>query len=175
VAGPHDPGTADLFRCRADRGSLDRSATPTLRDVGARRIALTAIGGFLAVRNIVWFALLMLFLLPRALDVHRRRDTGERHVRLNLAILSLGALVVVALTVANRESLRDRVVTVLSAGALAAVRRAVAIHPRAPIWSASASADWILFDVPATRGRVVFDARFELLNRVAFVDISSFR
>jgi hypothetical protein len=136
---------------------------------------LTTIGGFFASRNIVWFALLMLFLLPRSFDVDLGRRTDQRHPRLNGGLVSLGALVVIVLTIAaaNRDdtdfgpSYRPRVLT--------AVSQAVAIHPGAPIWSDQRFADWLLFDLPAARGRVLFDARFELLTPAEVVAISDFR
>jgi hypothetical protein len=137
--------------------------------------ALTTIGGFLAVRNIVWFALLMLFLLPRSFEIDRGRHSNERHPRLNLALISLGALVVVTLTVATASRSARALSPAYRPAALTAVRRAVALHPGAPIWSDEQFADWLLFNLPFARGRVVFDARFELLTGSEFISMWSVR
>ncbi|MFL5963917.1 MAG: hypothetical protein ACJ757_13605 [Gaiellaceae bacterium] len=137
--------------------------------------ALTTIGGFFAVRNIVWFALLMLFLLPRSLDLDLGRGGGQRHPRLNVALISVSALVVVVLAIAAASRTDTELSPAYRPAALAAVRRAVAIHPRAPIWSDERYADWLLFDLPSARGRVLFDARFELLTPSELIAISDFR
>jgi hypothetical protein len=137
--------------------------------------ALTTIGGFFASRNIVWFALLMLFLLPRSFDIDLGRRAGQRHPRVNVALISLGALVVVVFTVAAASRTGTETAPPYRPAALDAVRRAVAIQPRAPIWSDDRFADWLLFDLPSTRGHVLFDVRFELLTPSELLAISDFR
>jgi hypothetical protein len=137
--------------------------------------ALTTIGGFFASRNIVWFGLLMLFLLPRSFDLDLGRRAGQRHPRVNVALISLVALVVTVLAISAASRNDTELASSYRPAALAAVRRTVAIHPSAPIWSDDRFADWLLFDLPPTRGHVVFDVRFELFTPSELAAISDFR
>ena len=53
----------------------------------------------------------------------------------------------------------------MPAGASNAVRRVLARDPHARIFADEHFADWLLWRLPQARGRVVYDARFELLSQ----------
>jgi hypothetical protein len=137
--------------------------------------AVVTLGGYLAVRNIVWFALLSLFLLPRALDVPLGSHRGDRRPRLNLTLVTFAALVVLVLTIGTAARSDAQLAASYRSAALDAAQRAIAVQPHARIWADERFADWLLYELPASRGHVVFDARFELLSRADFVGISNVR
>jgi hypothetical protein len=132
----------------------------------AELAALAAAAGaaFLSTRNIVWFGLLALVLVPRAVELEWPDAAAPRRARVNVA-LSLATIAAVALlalgTSAHDAAWYQRG---YPAGARTAVARYVAEHPSARILATEAYADWLLWDVPAARGHVAFDARFELLT-----------
>ncbi len=131
--------------------------------------ALIAAGAFHAIRNIVWFALIALVMVPRTFAV---TSTTRRQTRLNAA-LTAAALAVTgafALSVALRSD--AALSRSYPAPALAAVQGAAGGRP---IWADDRYADWLLYKTPSARGRVLFDARFELLTQRELTDISRFR
>lgn len=154
------------------------AALMSLALVGARRrrftpselvvFALTVVAGLLAVRNIVWFALIGLVLVPRTFDV---QSTPNRRSRLNLALLSVAVAVTGALAVSVASRVDGRLTPSYPAAALVAVERSAGARP---IWADDHYADWLLFNVPSARGHVLFDARFELLTRRELTRISQF-
>ena len=131
--------------------------------------ALTTVGAFFATRNIVWFAFLSLVLLPRTFDVRKSRRS-ERHPRVNAALLMIGLAVagVLSLSVALRSD--AELSPSYRPSALAAVQRGTG-----PIWADEHYGDWLLYMVPSTHRRVMFDARFELLTSRELTRISRFR
>jgi hypothetical protein len=48
-------------------------------------------------------------------------------------------------------------------GALAAIQRAEATQPQLRVFASTQYSDWVLLRLPQLRGRVAYDARFELL------------
>jgi hypothetical protein len=131
---------------------------------GLALILLTA-AAISAVRNITWFALAVIILLPSALSsVVTRRSHAPRRRRLNLALLSISAvyLVVSLAVVAGRQSSwfqRD-----YEARALSAVATVVKHRPAVRIFADGHFADWLLWRDPALAGRIAYDSRLELLT-----------
>jgi hypothetical protein len=133
------------------------------------RLALITLmaGGITALRNVTWFALAAVMLGALAIDPGIRRRMGDRDVtrlRFNrgLAILAAAAtLVQVVSTLAAGES---RFTDTYPDGALAAVRTVTAADPAIRIYSDEKYSDWLLWRDPSLRGRVAYDARFEVLR-----------
>jgi hypothetical protein len=127
-------------------------------------LLLAGIGGLLAIRNVVWFALVAAAVLPSALDAAWRPRPAVRHLRINLLLAGVAALafVVAASAMAGHKRAwfeRDfppRAGNVLTAAAAA--------DPSLRVFANERYADWLLFEHPSLSGRVAYDIRFELLR-----------
>ena len=126
-------------------------------------LSLTLVEAVLAVRGIVWFALVAQLLVPFALDgiVRTRQPRSQRH-RLDrlLAFTTVVALLAALIAVARRpQAWFEREWP----GQAAAT---VAQQPRSTrVFASDRLADWLLWRVPSLRGRIAYDVRFELLDR----------
>ena len=138
--------------------------------------ALTAVAAIAAVRNLVWLELSLVGFAPSALDA--LWQPPARRGRHPLGVVWLGAAaavgaVVVTVVVASRpaawfESQWD-------VHAAAATARALAADPRARVFASDEYTDWLLWKEPALRGRLAYDARFELLTRAQLESVSTGR
>jgi hypothetical protein len=124
----------------------------------------TAVGALLAVRNVGWLAFVALLVLPRLLDGVLR---PRRHLRSSplgfalvvVAVVGAGAAVAAALGASQQDvdaRYRPHVAAV--------VTRVLRQDPTARVFADVHYADWLLWRVPAARGRVAYDARLELLS-----------
>jgi hypothetical protein len=121
----------------------------------------TAVLGFQANRNVAWFALVALALLPVLVDELRPAAVEPRRLNRMLATVVLaGALVAVAAVATNNNGwfLRD-----FPPRAAAAV--SAAAGPSGTVLATSSYGDWLLWTRPELAGRVAFDSRFELLTQ----------
>jgi hypothetical protein len=117
----------------------------------------------LAIRNIVWFALVAVAVLPRALDAAWAPRQTPRHNRLNLALALVaiaGLSTVAAATAAHGRSWYERAFPSRAAGVVAVA----AADPNARVFANDRYADWLLFEQPSLRGKVAYDIRFEMLT-----------
>ena len=132
------------------------------RRFSAFEIALLAITlplAFNAVHNTVWFALAALAVLPgRVLKRYQASASSAGGVFAAAAAVVLAAVCVTAL-VAPAGHYNE-----LGTGAVPAVASAVHRVP-GPIYADFTHADWVLWHVPQARGRVLYDARIELVSR----------
>jgi hypothetical protein len=135
----------------------------------------TLLAGLHAIRSIVWFALVAVMVLPRALDEILPPRRSPLRPRVNRA-LSLGAVLAVVVLVG--------VVAARPAGWYAgdypraasdAVATAGARDPSLRVFSNEQYSDWLLWEVPRLTGRVAFDSRFELLRGEQLETIYRFR
>jgi hypothetical protein len=128
-----------------------------------------------AVRNLVWFALFAIMVVPRALDAVWPVGDAPVRRRPNL-VLSVGGLVLVvaafAVAAARPAGWYSRS---YPRGALEAVASAAAADPSLRVFSNESFSDWLLWNDPALAGRVAFDARFELLSSAQLHSIARFR
>ncbi len=136
---------------------------------------LLAVGAIVAVRNAVWFTLATAVVLPLSIDgaVRARGSRRRSHPRLNVALV---AVATVALVIAAASSAgRSPTGRYYPAGGLAAVGRAVRADASLRVFADERYADWLLWRLPALRGRVAFDARFELLSGAQLAAIADFK
>jgi hypothetical protein len=130
------------------------------------RLAFVAVipAALVAVRNVGWLGLVALLVLPRVADgiLPQRKPSGSSPVQLGLAVAAaVGAgIAVVALIGAPGPAFADK----YPPRASDTVARALERDPRARVFADERFADWLLWRIPAARGRVAFDARFELLS-----------
>jgi hypothetical protein len=122
----------------------------------------TAVLAFQTVRDMVWFGLVALVLLPRLLDeVIPSAPEPRRLNRLLAAGICGGVVIAVAGVATNPASWFERDFPAAAADSAAA---AAGIQGR--VLATSRFADWLLWTHPELAGRVAFDARFELLTPV---------
>jgi hypothetical protein len=140
---------------------------------GFEQLALlaTAAAGLTAQRNIVWFALTALVLVPAlltaALVPEGDRPRAVLRVNAALAAASLAVLVVlVATTLARPASDFER--------AFPAGAAAVAAHSDGRVLANVKYADWLVWREPDLAGRIAYDARLELLSRPRILRIYDF-
>jgi hypothetical protein len=125
-------------------------------------ILVTLASAIHATRNILWFGLAALVLLPvlftRGSEPGRRGANPAARIGLSAALLA--ALVVVLAVIAAKPSNWYRSFWP-SQTAVTAV--AAATHdPSTRVFASDRNADWLLWRLPQLRGRVAFDIRFEL-------------
>jgi hypothetical protein len=128
-------------------------------------VLATGVAGLASIRNVVWFGLAAVVVLPAALQEVWPERPSPRRTRLNLGAAiaaTAAALVTVVLVSARPLAWLDGE---WSPRALAAVSQTAADQPSLRIFSTMRYADWLLFREPQLRGRVALDARVELLSQ----------
>jgi hypothetical protein len=131
----------------------------TTFEVGA--LALTAAGALTSTRSVVWFAYGSLALLP---PLARRRERTPRKASRVAVAFALAATVAAAAGLVDAgASPASRFDRRWPPTAAAAVRVAAAREPGLRVFASPEYADWLLYEIPALRGRVAFDGRWELL------------
>lgn len=128
-------------------------------------LALLLVGAFAAQRNLAWFALAAVLLLPALWSRQRaNRDAEAPPLRPALVVtaLALGGLVIAA---AQGLSAVDRhVESRFPSAAAAVVADAADRDPSLPLFTHPRYADWLIFRHPPLAGRIPFDIRYELLT-----------
>jgi hypothetical protein len=118
-----------------------------------------------AVRNITWFALAVIMLLPSALGkIVAPRPPAPRRRRLNLTLVGASAVFLFAAlsTVATEPS--SWFESGYDARALGQVAAVVHRQPGVRIYADGHFADWLLWHDPSLTGQIAYDSRFELLT-----------
>jgi hypothetical protein len=149
-----------LGRCRRD-----------LRTFEALALLFLLAAGLLAVRNMVWFCLAAMIITPRLLDqTGNGRQPGEapRLVRVGLPLVACAAALIAFIVGVGRASSHE---AYYPSTAAAAVARAAAEDPSMRVFAETKYADWLIWQQPSLRGRVVYDARFELLRERQLVNL----
>jgi hypothetical protein len=127
-----------------------------------------------ATRNIVWFGLAALILLPVLFTryVERGRSGAHPAARVGLNAALLGTLAVLLVVVGTKPTSWYRGLWP-DQPAVAAV--AAATHDRSTrVFASDRNADWLLWRLPQLRGRVAFDIRFELNTAVQIKRLQHF-
>ena len=128
-------------------------------------LAVTGLAGLDAVRNVGYFALAALMLLPAALDRAwpARPSKSGRWPDAVVAVAALAAVGVMAVNVLGHRA--GALVGSNNPAAAAAVAKAVREAPGSKVFADVHYADWLTWAQPSLAGRIAFDARFELLHR----------
>jgi hypothetical protein len=127
-------------------------------------LGITLVGGLLAVRSVIWFSYVCVILVPRLLeDVWPTKmpavlASGERTFR----VAATAVAVALFLFVFGRPL--APVSALWPDAAASKVSRVLAADPQAKVLASEEYADWLLFSAPATRGRIAFDGRWEVLT-----------
>lgn len=147
----------------------------TLALIGAARRRLTAFeliallvllaGALLAERNLAWFSLAAILLLPSLLTGLRPAAAGRpppSGLAAGVSALAAAGVLGTALLAAGRAE--RQLDTRFPPAALAAVTRAADGDPDLRLFIHPRYADWLLFRSPRLAGRIPLDIRFELLE-----------
>ena len=124
-------------------------------------------------RNLAWLALAAIPLLAPALDDVLPTPRRAVSTRLNVAIAGVAA--VFALIALAGAAGRSSYAGDYPAPAAEAVARAAAGDTAARVYANEQFADWLLMTKPSLRGRIAYDARFELLSRQQLEAIARWR
>ncbi|MGO9750140.1 MAG: hypothetical protein ACLP8S_25475 [Solirubrobacteraceae bacterium] len=129
-------------------------------------LVLLGLAGVFAVRNITWFGLATMMLLPSTISaITRPKPAAARRVKLNLAIaLCSVALVLVAAisTFARPASWFESTYPKRAVGIVAGI---LARDPSAKIFADVHYADWLVWHDPKLAGHIAYDTSFELLTQ----------
>ena len=124
----------------------------------------TGIGGLIAIRNIVWFALVAAAVLPIALDELWPPANAPRRRNVNLALALVAAVALGASVAVMAAHPRSWFEHDYPAAVAKTVGAAAGRDPRLDVFASELYADWLLFEEPQLAGRMAFDTRFELLT-----------
>lgn len=145
-------------------GSPAAACRPPLFDVLI--LAVLSVGAVMAVRNITWFGLALVVLLPPVLtQMKGLRPAPLRRARVNRR-LAIGTLVIAVLTVSLVLTRPTGWFTSTYPGnAIGTLRSLLRRDPNARILADVRYADWLIWEKPQVfSGRVAYDTSFELLS-----------
>ena len=127
-------------------------------------LVITLAMGLMAVRNLAWFAIAAAMLLPAILSDRVPRKTDNTPTRRTWPVAAAAIAGTVAAFVGGLANLDQHVERRYPAKALTTISVAARGDHDLRIFAAPEFADWILWSHPQLAGRVLFDARFELLS-----------
>jgi hypothetical protein len=136
-------------------------------------LLVTLASALTATRNIVWFGLAALVLLPVLLDETRiSTATGALPaVRRALSLTALAGLAVTLVIVAAKPAgWYDHLWPNDARAAVSTATR----EPGTRVFASDKYADWLLWQNPKLAGRVAFDIRFELNSRAQIKRLSDY-
>jgi hypothetical protein len=136
------------------------------RDATAlERLALVAllVVALTATRYTVWFVLYASMVLPPMIDREWKRGTIVRR-RTTTALTAAGMIALAAGLAFVLTRPAEHVRSAYPEPVETVVAQQLARDPEMSVFASELYADWLLYEVPAARGRVAFDTRFELLS-----------
>jgi hypothetical protein len=147
------------------------SRTPAFDQIVLVLLALAAV---FAVRNITWFGLGAMMLLPATITaVARSKPPRPRRRGLNLAIAWTSTALIAAFTVVTLMRPAAWFENTYPTRAVAEVKRVLARAPDTKIFADVRFADWLIWHDPALAGRIAYDASFELLTPAQLASLAS--
>jgi hypothetical protein len=126
-------------------------------------LAGTLVGALIALRSAPWFAYTCLLFLPALAQRKQATRSDARSRRLWILFGSVAAAIALVATLASTAAPASRLDRYWPGGAASAVGRALERDPHARVFASYEYGDWLLFRVPALRGRIAFDGRWEVL------------
>jgi hypothetical protein len=137
-------------------------------------LAVLALGAIDAVRNITWFGLSVIILLPVTITGLRPdAPVGLRRSRVNLVLASasiaLAAIAVLAVVTHPTKWFQRT----YPPRAVATVARIVAARPDTKIFADVRFADWLVWEDPALGGHIAYDTSLENLTEAQLSALSS--
>jgi hypothetical protein len=138
-------------------------------------LVCTAFAALDAIRNLVWFALVAVMVVPRALDDLWPLGDAPFRRRVNLGLTAAGAAILVGSLAIAAGRPRAWYIADYPERAATVVSEAAKDDPSLRVFANEEFADWLLWKVPVLSGRVAFDARFELMTTEELHAVARFR
>ncbi len=128
-------------------------------------LMVLALGAIIAVRNITWFGLGVMVLLPATIS-HVRPNAAPalRRARVNLALAISAIALTALLTVVTLARPSTWFTRENPRSALVDVARIVRAHPATKIFADVRYADWLVWEDPALAGHIAYDTSLENLT-----------
>jgi hypothetical protein len=134
-------------------------------------LAITLAGALLAVRSVIWFSYVCVILLPRLLEevwptrapTSFARSENAFRVAATAASFALFLVIFGRPVASTSKQWPD--------AASSKVEQILRADPRAKVVASEEYADWLLFRAPASRGRIAFDGRWEILTHTQFQSV----
>ncbi len=146
------------------------SRTPAFEQLA---LILLGLAGVFAVRNITWFGLATMMLLPATISqVARRKPPAQRRVKLNIAIAISAITIALLATISTFARPASWFQSSYPTRAVAIVQRSVARDPNIKIFADVHYADWLVWHDPALAGKIAYDTSFELLTSAQLQSLS---
>ena len=128
-------------------------------------LILLGAGTVFAIRNMPWYGMGAMMLLPAALTTWLGSPKAlQRRTRLNLTMVGVSGLVLVAITIAVASRPASWLESHYDARAGALVAQIARERPGVRIYADNRYADWLFWHHPALADRIAYDIRFELLT-----------
>jgi MFS family permease len=137
-------------------------------------LALLALGGIFAVRNITWFGLAAVILLPATLGtVLRDKPAAPRRRRLNVAIASSSVVLVLVAVVVTFARPAPWFQRTYPKRAVATIAGILGRDPDAKIFADVRFADWLVWNDPRIAGHIAYDTSFENLTAAQLASLTT--
>jgi hypothetical protein len=128
-------------------------------------LLVLAAGAVFAVRNVTWFGLGALMLLPRSIGtVLRPAPLPPRRTQINLALAGLSIVILIGGTIATAVKPALWFERKYDQQTVAKVAAVLAGQPGVHIFADIRYSDWLLWHDPALAGHIAYDTRLELLT-----------
>jgi hypothetical protein len=146
------------------RARAARTAPPELFSMLA--LLVLAIGAVTAVRNVTWFGLALVMLLPGILTSLKGGAAAPlRRARTNMLIAATTVVLALLITFAILGRPSSWFTSSYPANSIATLRTLIDRNPRVQVLADVRYADWLIWEDPRLfSGRVAYDTSFELLN-----------
>jgi hypothetical protein len=129
-------------------------------------LVVLAAGAVDAVRNVTWFGLAVMMLLPPAISrMCGDRPAPLRRARVNLVLAIVMIVAAAGATAAVLSRPTTWFTSTYPSATVTAVDRMLAADPQARIFADVHYADWLVWQQPDLAGRIAYDTSLELLTR----------
>ncbi len=131
------------------------------------QLALIALGAgaIFAVRNVAWYGLGTMILLPTTLSsVFETGTPAARRPKINFSMLGFAVAILTVTVIAVALKPASWFEHEYDSRAIARVNQLAIEQPQARIYVDNRFADWLLWHNPRLAGRIAYDIRFELLT-----------
>ncbi len=128
-------------------------------------LAALALGAIDAVRNITWFGLALVILVPTTLTgLLRNKPAAPRRHRLNLTLAGASIALTLVMVIATLGRPASWFESTYPTRAVSVVRTLLKRDPNAKIFADVRFADWLVWHDPALAGHIAYDTSFENLT-----------
>jgi hypothetical protein len=137
-------------------------------------LIVLAFGAIDAVRNVSWFGLATIMLLPAVAGQGLgHKPAAPRRVRFNVVLGAgaIGAVAFAALAILLKPA--SWFESEYDPRAIATVEHALASRPGTRVFADVRYSDWLLWHDPALAGHLAYDTRFEILSKSQLSDLAS--